>query len=364
MKTYRFLFFALLGTGIIHTHAQDTPVPASVQTEMQKWIATTDAQWQAAFNRDVVDVHAADLKNLKAQYAASLDAAVAKASAAGDLDGAIALRNEQGRFSGTTVFPEQDIDGAAPSVKQIRAVSRLQLARIEKEHVIRIKALHAKYDAMLAQAQQQLTQAKRLDDALMIKAKREEVYAAWVTITAPAAAEKANLPVLPPAANVQKTTMGASMEAPATNPTGVADVVWGSTPDKAKKLMLARPDLVFVSEAPDKLIFSGGTLADQMVERWELFFIRGKFSEVFISFKAVDALRQYEEICKLITTKYRKAGREEREGAAHRATYWEYSLTTGKWGIVCDVRIPNGLSLRYKDKSPSTQPERAKGKDL
>ena len=60
------------------------------------------------FNRDVVDIHAADIRNLAAQYAASVEAAVAKASAAGDLEGAVALRNERKRFAETNVFPEQD----------------------------------------------------------------------------------------------------------------------------------------------------------------------------------------------------------------------------------------------------------------
>jgi len=30
---------------------------------MQKWIATTDAQWQAVFKRDVSDVHATELES-------------------------------------------------------------------------------------------------------------------------------------------------------------------------------------------------------------------------------------------------------------------------------------------------------------
>ncbi len=187
MKTTRLLILSLLPiAGIVHAQApatpDKTPAPATetVQTEMQKWIATTDAQWQAAFNRDVVDMHAAALKKLAGQYDVSLETALTKASAAGDLDGALALRNEQKRFAETNVFPQQDLDGEAASVKQIRAATRLQLARIEQENAARTKALHAKYDAVLAQAQQQLTQAKRLDDALLVKGKRDEVAAAWL----------------------------------------------------------------------------------------------------------------------------------------------------------------------------------------
>jgi len=46
--------------------------------------------------------------------------------------------------------------------------------RLEKERSARAKALHAKYDQFLAQAQSQLTQHQRLDDALLVKARREE----------------------------------------------------------------------------------------------------------------------------------------------------------------------------------------------
>ncbi len=44
--------------------------------EMQKWIATTDAQWQAAFKRDVSDVRETELGKLKLQYLTSLEAAL------------------------------------------------------------------------------------------------------------------------------------------------------------------------------------------------------------------------------------------------------------------------------------------------
>ena len=158
---------------------------APPQTEMQKWLATTDAQWQAAFKRDVTDVHEAELGKLKVQYLTSLDAAITKASAASDLDGALALRNEQKRFAEANVFAEQDIAAESAAVKQVRAAARTQFARLDKDRATRAKALHAKYDQALAQAQSQLTQGKRLDDALLVKNKRAEIAAAWVTPAQP-----------------------------------------------------------------------------------------------------------------------------------------------------------------------------------
>jgi hypothetical protein len=198
--TTRWTLALLLAVGT-DARAQENPVPAApeaaapAQTEMQKWIATTDAQWQAAFKRDVTDVHEAELNKVKLQYLTALEDGIKKASGASDLDGAVALRNEQKRFGDTNVFPEQDEAGDAVWVKQFRATIRAQLAKLEKEKAARTKALHAKYDQVLASAQAQLTKASRLDDALLVKAKRDEVAAAWITPAIAAAAEKATLPV-------------------------------------------------------------------------------------------------------------------------------------------------------------------------
>ena len=150
------------------------------------------------FKRDVSDVHDTELNKLKLQYLTSLESAIAKASAASDLKGALALRNEQKRFGDTNVFPEQDEAADAASVKQLRAAIRVQFARLEKENAARAKALHAKYDQVLAQAQAQLTQRQRLDDAVLVQTKREEVAATWITPAIKAASEKTEAVKTPP----------------------------------------------------------------------------------------------------------------------------------------------------------------------
>jgi hypothetical protein len=203
MKTSRLVVFLLLAAGIGCAQDNPSPAPAAaadapVQTEMQKWIATTDAQWQAVFKRDVTDVHEAEAKKLMLQYLNLLDDAIAKASKAGDLDGAVALRSEQKRFGDTQLFPEEDQPGDPAAVKQARAAIRALLAKVNTESAVRTKALHAKYDQMLAQAQAQLTQVQRLDDALLVKAKRAEVEAAWLTVGVAIAAD-ANTPGPAPA---------------------------------------------------------------------------------------------------------------------------------------------------------------------
>ena len=236
MKMHRPMFISMLMALSVITHAQDTAAPAAApaQTEMQKWIATTDAQWQATFNRDVTDVHAAELKKLAQQYAASLEAAITKASGAGDLDGAVALRNEQKRFAETNVFPEQDLGGEAASVKQLRAAIRTQLAKLEKDHATRAKALHAKYDQVLTQAQTQLTQRQRLDDALLVKAKRDEVAAAWITPAITATIAKTDFPALPGTGALKPT----ATPKPAFNALGTRRIVFRAAVDAGDNVVI------------------------------------------------------------------------------------------------------------------------------
>ena len=158
---------ALLLACNVLVHAQENPPPAPAaspvaapteapaQTEMQKWIAATDAQWQAVYKRDVADVREAEAKRLMLQYLTMLEDAIGKASKAGDLKGALALRDEQKRFGDTQLFPEKD-DAAdtAPAVKAVRATIRVQLAKLEKDNAVRdcVKSHLASLRSMMREA--------------------------------------------------------------------------------------------------------------------------------------------------------------------------------------------------------------------
>ena len=168
---------------------------------MQTWITTTGAQWQAAFNRDVTDRHAAELKKLGQHYAGLLEAAVIKTSSAGNLDGVVALRNEQKRYAESNFFPDQDDAGDPVSVKQLRAAIRTQRAILEKENVARTRALYAKYDQFLAATQSQLTQRRRIEDALLVQKTRREISVTWL---AGLPVETVGLPTAKPATRIEK----------------------------------------------------------------------------------------------------------------------------------------------------------------
>ena len=152
MKTHRAMFASMLMALSVTAHAQDTAAPAaaSAQTEMQKWIAATDAPWQATFKRDVADVHAAELKKLAQQYATSLEAAINSEKD----DAADARRREATPW--TAVAPSS------------RGWKRQRHSRQGAARQIRSGARTGADSAHAAQ---------RLDDALLVKNKREEVAA-------------------------------------------------------------------------------------------------------------------------------------------------------------------------------------------
>jgi hypothetical protein len=166
------------------THGQNsdplaTPA-ATVQNEMQKWIAATDTQWQALFARDVTAPFEAEQAKLWQQYLTGIESGINSATAAGNLDLAVIWRNEREHVARAKAVEDVDEPGFPAALKQLRARWRTQIAKINKDRADRAKALHARYDQVLAQAQTQLTQRQRIDDALLVKAKREEIAAAWL----------------------------------------------------------------------------------------------------------------------------------------------------------------------------------------
>jgi hypothetical protein len=243
MNLPRIAVLLLFTLSVFRARAQDNTPPATTPAspEIQKWIESTDATWQAAYQRDVTGVYNTELIKLNLEYLTTLEAAMAKASRANDLDGAVALRNEQNRFSDTKVIPDQDAAADAAPVKEVRAANRAQLARLDGERAARAKALLAKYDQVLAQAQAQLTQRGRLDDALLVKARRKEVTAAWLAdIPAPAAlqapgaaATVTSPPAAPPTAGDQLAE-------------GLADSTWRwsvkPNDDASNKILTVRAD--------------------------------------------------------------------------------------------------------------------------
>lgn len=153
--------------------------PAKPNEEMLKWIETVDAQWQATFVQEVTAPFDAEKAKIAQQYATGVEAHFGKASSAGNLDLTVLWRNERDRFAAEKTVPAEDAASAPAELKQLQAAWRTHLARLEKERGERMQSVQARYDQVLAQAQIALTQKRRIEDALMVRNKREEIAALW-----------------------------------------------------------------------------------------------------------------------------------------------------------------------------------------
>jgi hypothetical protein len=177
----KFLPIAFLFLLACFAHAQ---TPAAPISEMEKWVAGLDATWQETYAKEVTAPFDAEMAKLAQQYLAALDASIQKASTSGDLDQTVGWRAERERFAVAKDVPAEDEATAPVALKQLRASWRAQAARLQKDRATRAAAVLARYDAVLAQAQKQLTQTQRIDEALLLKKQREAVAAKW-TLAAP-----------------------------------------------------------------------------------------------------------------------------------------------------------------------------------
>ncbi len=174
--------------------------PTAPNAEMQKWIETVDAQWQATFEREVTAPFEQEKAKAVRQYMAGLEAGFAKASSAGNLDLTVLWRDERDRFAREKEVPLGDDPASPAELKPLRASWHGQRARMENDRVAHTKSVYARYDQVLAQAQTQLTQRQRLDDALLVKKKRDEIAAVWGASAAAPIAENAGTRSVDPAA--------------------------------------------------------------------------------------------------------------------------------------------------------------------
>lgn len=209
MQTSLFVALALMASGALSFGQDAAPAaggalqpPPKPNEEMLKWIATVDAQWQATYAQEVTAPFETEKAKAAQQYSAGLEANLAKATAAGNLDATLLWRGERDQFALEKTVPATDDATIPAELKQLRATWRTQMARLENERATRAKSIHTGCDQVLAQAQTALTQKHRIDDALLVKKKRDEIAAAWqVQEPAPAPAEKKTAETAPASAS-------------------------------------------------------------------------------------------------------------------------------------------------------------------
>ena len=138
-------------------------------------LAQIAAQFQTAYDRDIVPPHRVAVGDLDTKYFAAVKRALEGATKRGVLEEAVKLREEAQRVTDKQPLPFADLDTLPDSLKTLRGTYRAALAKLELDRDAKAKPYYTRYDQLLAAYQTELTQQKRLDDALKVKARRDEL---------------------------------------------------------------------------------------------------------------------------------------------------------------------------------------------
>ena len=161
----------------------EVPPPApKASAEVIQWLAQVEAQHTAQYQGEATGPFEKATATLRAQYLAQVERGSEAATKAGKLDDTLAWRNEQARLSaGQQPHDAPDEPTEPAALRQLRENWRKAFAKLDVERFTKAKAVHQRFDSLLDRGQTGYTQKARLDDALLLKAKREAIRAAWLT---------------------------------------------------------------------------------------------------------------------------------------------------------------------------------------
>lgn len=228
--------------------AMATPAPATPKplSEIEKWLTQVETTFQESYAREVLGPYDAAIGELRRSYRAALDQRGGAAGAAGKMEESVAWREERQRFfdDGQKVPPDNS-DNPLPAIQPLRASFRAQSAKLESERLARARVQFARFDAAVSPAIAQLTQKQRLEDAQLLKTKRDEIQKAWIgtstaapsTLLADANRPKAAT-VAPPRPTIKKYPRGDDRKAAewVLNAGGTIEIMDGGKPKKVSKV--------------------------------------------------------------------------------------------------------------------------------
>lgn len=142
-----------------------------------KRLAELEGQFAKAYDQQAGKTYQTAIGQLNASFVAALDRALASASKAGDLEQALAVRAEKERMVSGQGLPPADLETLPATLKAMRATYRQSEAKLAAERDKTAAPLYDFYDQALARYQAELTQEQKLDDAMRVKARRDEVAA-------------------------------------------------------------------------------------------------------------------------------------------------------------------------------------------
>jgi len=154
--------------------------PAGAQSDTVKWLAASDAKWQATYQRDVAGPFEKGVAELRRQYLASLGTPLAAATQAGRSEEMAVWTAERQNLASGGNLPATDDPGAPGALKSLRRSYREQFARLDKQRFDRARALFAQCDAVLSRSQAALVDRNRTNEAAELQKERDQLRTAWL----------------------------------------------------------------------------------------------------------------------------------------------------------------------------------------
>ena len=159
-----------------------------------------------------VDVaYSTEIQKANKAYRSALDAALKRYAGAGQLDEAVVVREELKRFSDTETVPDADDPQTNREVVRLRKAWRMEVSRLQKQRNIGMKPVIEAHLGRLRQLELDLTRALKLEEAKVVKARREIVATSATAsgaLLAAASTPAENLLSLRPAQNMDLYASG------------------------------------------------------------------------------------------------------------------------------------------------------------
>jgi len=143
--------------------------------DLAKRFATIDEQFQTAYDRDIASVHEASLADIDTKYLAAVNRALDAVTRAGKLDAVVKIQAEIDRLAAGLPLPGSESADLPEALKKLRTTYREAVARLDADRLTKARPYFDRHDELLEAYQSELTRERRIDDALLVKARREKL---------------------------------------------------------------------------------------------------------------------------------------------------------------------------------------------
>ncbi len=152
----------------------DTPGNPSIITDPR--LSQIEAQFQQAYDRDIVRAHDASVSDLNAKYVAAIDRAETAAIKAGKSDEVLRLKEEKQRVQNKQPISLTDfLDPVPASLRQLRGTYADALVKINHDSDLKARSYYTELDKQFDSLQEKLIREHRAEDAQLVKDKRDQI---------------------------------------------------------------------------------------------------------------------------------------------------------------------------------------------